>query len=184
MYQTPSQEGRGTKDEIQLVDQEKLPPAKPNITPEEIKAIKEHKEDHSHVVLIAEKGMAMVVMDREDYMTKAQSLLADTTYKTITRDPANKLKNKLSQTLRDIKNQGGLGDYKYRKVYPTSVVGPKFYGLPNIHEVGTPLCPLCLVGDPSHLGWPRSGPTLLVLWLASPDTISKTPNTLYNTSRR
>ena len=60
----------------------------------------------------------MVVMDRKDIMDNAQSLLADTnTYKTITKDPTNKLKNKLSHTLRDIKNQGELSDYNYRKVY-------------------------------------------------------------------
>ena len=51
----------------------------------------------------------MVVMGREDYMDKAQILLADpNTYKPITKDPTNRLKVKLSQTLSDIKNQGGL----------------------------------------------------------------------------
>ena len=61
------------------------------------------------MVLTGDKGVAMVVMDRKDkYTDKAQLLLADTTtYKTITKDPTNKLKNKLFQTLRDIKNQGG-----------------------------------------------------------------------------
>ena len=54
-------------------------PHKPNLTPEEIRAIKELKEDHSQVVLTADKGVAMVVMDREDYTDKAQSLHADTT---------------------------------------------------------------------------------------------------------
>ena len=30
----------------------------------------------------------------------------------------------------------------YRKVYPTSAVPTKFYGLPKIHKVGTPLRPI------------------------------------------
>ena len=69
----------------------------------------------------------MVVMDREDYTDKAHLLLADTnTYKPITKDPTNRLKNKLSKTLKDIKNQRGLNDYIYSKVYPTSAVAPKF----------------------------------------------------------
>ena len=77
----------------------------------------ELKEDHSRVVLTADMGAAMVVMDREDYTEKAISLLADTnTYKTITKDPTTKLKNKLSQTLRDFKNQGGLSDHNYRNM--------------------------------------------------------------------
>ena len=42
---------------------------------------------------LADKGVAVIVMDMEDYMDKAQSLLADTnTYMTITKDPTNKLK--------------------------------------------------------------------------------------------
>ena len=86
-------------------------------------------------------------MDREDYKGKAQLLLANSnTYNPIKKDPTNKLKNKLSQTFRDIKNQGGLNDHIYRKVYHTSSVAPKFYGLPKIHKTGTPLGPLSLVG--------------------------------------
>ena len=58
-----------------------------------MRAIKELKADPFQLVLTADKEMAMVVMDREDYADKAQSLLADTnTYKTITKDPTNKLK--------------------------------------------------------------------------------------------
>ena len=32
----------------------------------------------------------------------------------------------------------GLKDTTYCKVYPTSAVPSKFYGLPKIHKVGTP----------------------------------------------
>ena len=47
-------------------------PPKPNFTLEEISTIKELKEDHSQVVLTADKGVAIIVMDREDYTNKAQ----------------------------------------------------------------------------------------------------------------
>ena len=90
-----------------------------NLTPEEQKAIKELQDDNSWVVVIAENGVAMVVMDREDYTDKALSLLAGSnTYNIVTKDPTTKLKNKLAKTLRDIKNQGWLSDHSYRKVYP------------------------------------------------------------------
>ena len=49
-------------------------PHKPNLRPEEIKAIKELKEDDFGVVLTADKRLAMAVMDRDDYMDKAQAL--------------------------------------------------------------------------------------------------------------
>ena len=99
---------------------------KPNLTLQERNAIKELKEDHSWVVLTVDKGMAMVVMDKEDYTDKALSLLANSnTYNVFTKDPTTKLKNKLVPTLRDIQNQGGLSDCSYRKVDPTSAIPSK-----------------------------------------------------------
>ena len=44
--------------------------------------------------------------------------------------------------LKDIKQTGGLSTNKYKKLYPTSAVPPKFYGLPKIHKVGTLLRPI------------------------------------------
>ena len=78
------------------------------------------------MVLTVDKAMAMVVLGKQDYTDKALSLLADTsTYNIINKDPTTKLKNKLTQTLRDIKQKGGFSDCSYRKVYPTSAVPPK-----------------------------------------------------------
>ena len=84
----------------------------------------------------------MVVTDKQDYTDKPLTLLTDTsTYRIINKDPTTRLKNKLTNTLRVIKQTGGLSDSTYRKVYPTSAVPPKFYGLPKIHKVGIPLRP-------------------------------------------
>ena len=59
----------------------------------------------------------------------------------LTRTPLPDLKTNLP-TLRDITQTGTLNDLTYRKVYLTSAVPPKFYGLPKIHKVGTPLRPM------------------------------------------
>ena len=59
--------------------------------------------------------------------------------KILSKDPTNRLKNKLIQTLKDIKQTGGLSNLKYKQLYPTSAVPPKFNGLPKIHRFGTPL---------------------------------------------
>ena len=84
----------------------------------------------------------MVIMDKEDYTNKAQALLQDTnTYKVLKKDPTSQLKNKLITLLKDIKQTGGLNTNKYKQLYPTSAVLPKFYDLPKIHKVGTPLRP-------------------------------------------
>ena len=82
-------------------------------------------------------------MDRSDYIKKANELLQDpSTYKTIPSDPTNKLKNKLINKLKKIKNDTSMNDNMYRRMYPTEAVVPKFYGLPKIHKNNTPLRPI------------------------------------------
>ena len=84
------------------------------------------------MVLAVAKGVAMVIMGKKDYTDKALSSLTDSnTYRTIAKDPTNKLKNKLIGILKDIKQAGGLKDSTYCKMYPTSAVPQKFYGLPK-----------------------------------------------------
>ena len=53
-----------------------------------------------------------------------------------------KLKNKLITLLKNIKQSGGLSTQKYKQIYPTGAVPPKFYGLPKIRKTGTPLRPI------------------------------------------
>ena len=89
------------------------------------------------------QGVAMIINDKEDYTNKAQTLLQDTnTYKVLKKDLTSQLKNELINLLKDIKQAGGLSTNKYKQLYPTSAVPPKFYGLPKIHKVGTPLRPI------------------------------------------
>ena len=107
------------------------------------RALTQLKQDNSRVVLTADKGVAMVIMGQEDDTNKAQILLQDTnSYKILKKDPTSHLKNKLISLLKDIKQTGGLSTNKYKQLYPTSAVPPKFYGLPKIHKVGTPLRPI------------------------------------------
>ena len=73
----------------------------------------ELRKDSNRIVLTADKGVAMVVMDRKDYIDKATNLLAHPAYRTINRDPSNKLKAKLSTLLRKIQKETGLEDSIY-----------------------------------------------------------------------
>ena len=45
---------------------------KPNLTRQESIGLAQLKKDKDRVILTADKGVAMVVMDREDYVNKAQ----------------------------------------------------------------------------------------------------------------
>ena len=51
----------------------------------ESRALKEHRHDKSWVILTAEKGVAMVVFDKQDYINKVKNLLEQWgTYRTLT----------------------------------------------------------------------------------------------------
>ena len=84
----------------------------------------------------------MVIMDRQDYINKANQLLNQDTHMAITKDPTNTIKNKLINILKNIKTKTGLGTNTYKPIYPTCCVPPKFYGLPKIHKPDTPLRPI------------------------------------------
>ena len=113
-----------------------------NVSKEELKAMKELKLDTNRLILTVDKGVALVVLDKEDYIKKAEDLLEDNTYKKIAEDPTPKQKNKLISILRNIKAEGGLKEEVYKRLYPTGAGSPKFYGLPKIHKAGIPLRPI------------------------------------------
>ena len=114
-------------------------PSRPNLRKEEKKALKQLKTDKEHIVLTADKGVALVVMDRQEYIHKARALLEDTnTYRPISTDPTTKLKNRLISILKKIKTEGEMDDNTYNRMYPTGASAPKFYGLPKIHKNNVP----------------------------------------------
>ena len=76
-----------------------------NITKEEWKAIGELKRDNSRLILTADKGVALLVMDKEDYVQKAKELLDQPTYRSISNDPTTKYKNKLVNLQKAIKTE-------------------------------------------------------------------------------
>ena len=120
----------------------KVHPPRPNISREERKAIDQLRKDKNRIILMADKGVSMVVMDRDDYNNKAEELLNQPTYRPIPNDPTIKLKNRLITLLKKIKSEGGMNEATYRKLYPTGAGSPKFYGLPKVHKQGTPLRPI------------------------------------------
>ena len=85
----------------------------------------------------------MVMMDRQDYMKKANNLLSQPTLRDIPLDPTNTIKNKLINILKRVRNQAGLDSVPYKSMYPTGCIPPKFCVLPKIHKPDTPL--RCLV---------------------------------------
>ena len=92
--QACSRLNKGEADEIRVEVKKALKRActsrpLPNISKKEYQALKELKEDRSRVLLTADKGVSLVIMDRTEYK-KAEELLNTGTYKKIADDPTKK----------------------------------------------------------------------------------------------
>ena len=68
-----------------------------NISKQEYKALKELKEDKKRIILTADKGVSLVIMDRTEYNKKAEELLNTWTYKKIPEDPTQETKKQIDQ---------------------------------------------------------------------------------------
>ena len=112
---------------------------KSNITKEERIGLAQLKKDKDRVILTVDKEVAMVVMDKEEYVSKAQKLLAQPVYRSIPSYPTNKIKAQLITKLRRIKRENNLDEGTYKAIYPTGCIPPK---LSKIHKTGNPLRPI------------------------------------------
>ena len=90
------------------------------------KAIRELKGDKDRLVLTADKGIDMVVMDRQDYIYKSKNLLSQPANRPITWYPTNKITAKLITILKKVKSQTKLDSKTYKAMYPTGCTAPKF----------------------------------------------------------
>ena len=97
------------------------------------------------MVLTVDNGVAMVVLDKEDYKQKAGNLLEQSAYRTTERDPPNRIKTKCIQILRRLKRESGMDEGMYKAMY-LLFIPPKVLWVTKIHKTGTPSGQLYLAG--------------------------------------
>ena len=118
----------------------KIPP--PNITREERQAIKDLKNDDSISVLPADKGRATVVMDKEEYHRKMETLVDNAdTYEKLNADPTQHHRETIAATLLPMKAYLPAASY-YRLSPSTTANPPLMFGQPKVHKQGMPLRPI------------------------------------------
>ena len=100
----------------------------------------------------------MVIMDWQDYISKANMLLNQNTYRSIPGDPTNTIKNKLVNILKRVKSQTGLSNQTYKAMYPTGCVPPSSMAFPRSTSWTLLSGLLCPVVGQSHMGWQRNLP--------------------------
>ena len=157
------------KDTIRVTVTNILKHAKPskttNIPKAQNKALLNLKKDKEIIILPADKGKAVVVMNRKDYEQKLNSLLSDTkTYEKITdkrRNPTTHMEKDLNKLLFTIKKADTTSDETgespqlpprlYHHLHSTDATPAAFYGVPKVHKTGMPLRPITSsIGAPTY----------------------------------
>ena len=72
----------------------------------------------------------MVVMDNQAYINKYNKLFTQPSYRAIPRDPTNKIKAKLINILKRVKNQTGLDNNTCKVMYPMGCGAPQILWSP------------------------------------------------------
>ncbi|BHF65539.1 hypothetical protein SprV_0200855200 [Sparganum proliferum] len=106
-------------------------------------ALERLKADRSIVVLPADKGRSTVVLDKSDYLRKANALLDDRlAYLRCDGDPMKKLVAQINTTLARLQSNGAISKAERLAIKPTDSAMARFYGLPKIHKPDAPLRPI------------------------------------------
>ena len=122
------------------------------MTRDQNRALKELCKDDSIVILPAEKGKAVVVMDAPKYQRKIDDILSDDRYTMLSKDPTKKLEAKLSKILMNLDKISELPSELRRRLTPAQSYTPQPYGLPKIHEEEIPLRPIVsTISSPCYL---------------------------------
>ena len=107
------------------------------------KILHQLKKDKSIVITKADKGQAVVVMNRKEYTEKMMKILDDPKkFKLIDEDPTIKQEEKVVRKLRQLLERKFISEEEFKRYRPTGSQPSRLYGLPKIHKDTIPLRPI------------------------------------------
>jgi len=118
-----------------------------NLRKTERAALKTLKDNTNLTILPADKEIATVVLNTSDYKQKISSLLEDSAYRKLAKDPTDAIERKTTLLLK----KSSLTEETRRQLRPAGSRPPRMYGLPKIHKEGIPLRPIVSnIGTPTY----------------------------------
>lgn len=115
-------------------------PAKQNLEPSAKDCLRDLARDTTIVIKQADKGGALVVWDREAYITEGLRQLSDLKfYKPLDCDPTTEYSDIIHRFISDLQDNGSITNDITRALYTDKVRTPEFYLLPKIHKKTTPI---------------------------------------------
>ena len=123
-----------------------------NISKAEKQALTRLRKDKTIVIAQADKTKEPVVLDKSDYQAKVQNHLDDSnTYEKIQNNPQSKIQYKVNRLLSKLKEEKKISKQQYDRMYCSTAVTPKFYGLIKTHKENNPIRPIIsFIGSPTY----------------------------------
>lgn len=118
----------------------------PNISKEEFEALKGLSKDSNIVLIKPDKGNGIVIMNKEDYVSKMKIILNDRSkFRSVDGDVLLHILNKeekINRYLRQLKANHVIDDCTYSRLFTTGSKPGIMYGLPKVHKTGCPVRPI------------------------------------------
>ena len=112
---------------------------KSNLTQQEHTAIKEPAKRKDIIIISANKGAAVVIMDTDSFIKEANRQLFDkASYKQLTQDPTLQHNRMVNETIERFKNEKLLPKKTADGLKVSNPKTPKFYISPKIHKPNNP----------------------------------------------
>ncbi|XP_041461177.1 uncharacterized protein LOC121412433 [Lytechinus variegatus] len=147
-----------------------------NLPREERHALSSLKNRSDIIIKPADKGSAVVVMDRQQYIDEAMKHLNNRShYALLDSDPTCNFSLQIQSTLNDMKEHEHLSEKAHKFLSPTNAKPARFYLLPKIHKPGNPGRPI-LSGN----GSPTEHISLFVDYHIKP-LVSRAPSYIHDT---
>ena len=109
-------------------------------------ALKALRSDKSIIITRPDKGRGTVILDKDEYISKVETILSDTTkFKCITDDPfkyITKLEDKLARLLRKYLKLKLITKEIFNYLFSSGSTLGILYGLPKTHKVDNPIRPI------------------------------------------
>ncbi|XP_064472509.1 uncharacterized protein LOC135386983 [Ornithodoros turicata] len=131
------------KDIINAYNESSNRKSKPNLTPAEQRSLCDLQNRSDLVIKKADKGGAIVVMDKNNYVNEGlRQLLCASFYKLLDADPTEQITADVIRSLKALKARKMIDTTLYDYLLPKNPIAGRFYMLPKIHKPGNPGRPI------------------------------------------
>ena len=121
----------------------------PRLPPAHSQALKDLKQDTNVILSRPDKGRGIVIMDKQEYISKVEDILSDQTKFTAITEEAHKVvtraEDRLINLLRTLKKDKIITSDTYKYIYPSGSSPGIMYATPKTHkkrDQGTPVRPI------------------------------------------